>query len=417
MKQDMSYLKFIVSSLRNKPGRNLATVFCFAFIALNIFSGQILMAGAEGGVSRGISRMGADQIVVPAQYLVFLRGSSQNTTMTIVRAESSTFRINLSIMDTVGKVTGVSQMSPQLYVTTLNQPGLSPVPVDIFGIDPVTDFTIQPWLRQPLDEPLEPGEVMAGSGIVGDTGSKLSLFGHSYTVAGKLDPTQSSADHTIFLRLDDAYALAAEKGVIPPSAPRVLPGDVNALLIRDAPGEDSVAVFSGIRRSLSSSYPPSYVSVIGRNFALDPVSENIQDVPDILNSISAFVVIAALPLIALIAAMVTHERQREIGLLMSMGAKRNVIFFLVMAESLVLAAVGGIAGVGAGLGAFYLLNMQGALSGALQVTFAMPSISVIGRIAGMALLVVIFIGSISSFWPAYRSSTMNPYDAIRSEAA
>jgi ABC-type antimicrobial peptide transport system permease subunit len=30
--------------------------------------------------------------------------------------------------------------------------------------------------------------------------------------------------------------------------------------------------------------------------------------------------------------------------------------------------------------------------------------------------VVIFIGSISSFWPAYRSSTMNPYDAKRSEA-
>ena len=113
--------------------------------------------------------------------------------------------------------------------------------------------------------------------------------------------------------------------------------------------------------------------------------------------------------------MVTHERQREIGLLMSMGAKRNVIFFLVMAESLVLAAIGGIAGVVAGLGAFSLLNMQGILNSALQVTFAMPSVTEISLMAGMALLVVISIGSISSLWPAYRSSTMNPYDAIRSE--
>jgi ABC-type antimicrobial peptide transport system permease subunit len=47
--------------------------------------------------------------------------------------------------------------------------------------------------------------------------------------------------------------------------------------------------------------------------------------------------------------MVIHKRQREIGLLMSMGAKRNVIFFLVIAESLVLAATGGIASVAAGL--------------------------------------------------------------------
>ncbi len=415
MKQDMSYLKFIISGIRNRPGRNLATVFCFAFIAVNIFSGQILMAGAEGGVSRGISRMGADQIVVPSQYLIFLRGSGQNTTMTIVKAEPSTFRMNSSITDTVGDVPGVSQMSPQLYVTTVNLPGLSPTPVDIFGIDPVTDFTIQPWLRQPLDKPLDPGEVIAGSGIQGNPASKISLFGRSYTIAGKLDPTQSSADHTIFLRLDDAYALATEKGVLPPSAPRITPGVVNALLIRDAPGEDSGAVFNRIKHTLSYSYSPSYVAVIGRNSALDPVSENIQDVPDMLNIISAFVVIAALPLIALIAAMVTHERQREIGLLMSMGAKRRVIFFLVMAESLVLAAIGGIVGVGAGLGAFYLLNMQGTLSGALQVTFSMPSVTGISLIAGMALLVVISIGSISSFWPAYRSSTMNPYDAIRSE--
>jgi len=32
-----------------------------------------------------------------------------------------------------------------------------------------------------------------------------------------------------------------------------------------------------------------------------------------------------------------------------------------------------------------------------------------------ALSVVIAIGSIASLWPAYQSSRMNPYDAIRSE--
>ena len=69
-----------------------------------------------------------------------------------------------------------------------------------------------------------------------------------------------------------------------------------------------------------------------------------------------------------------------------------------MAESLVLAAIGGIAGVVAGSGAFYLLNTQGALNSALQVTFAMPAIASIALMAGMALLVVIAIGSISSLW-------------------
>ena len=415
MKQKMSYLMFIQASIRNKTGRNLATVFCFAFIAVNIFSGQLLMAGAEAGVNRGISRMGADQIVVPAQYLVFLRGSGQNSTMTIVRAEASTYRINATVMNTVGKVAGVSQMSPQLYVSTLNIPKISSTPVDLFGIDPVTDFTIQPWLRHPLKKPLGQGEIIVGNDIKGDVDSRISFFGHSYTIAGRLDPTQSSADRTMFLRLDDAYVLAAADGVIPVSAPRITSGDINAVLVRDLPGEDPGLVFTWIKQNLSYSYPSTYISVIGRHFALEPVTENIQNIPLLLNSISAFVVIAALPLIALIAAMVAHERQREIGLLMSMGAKRNAIFFLIISESVILAAVGGVIGVTASIIVFSLMNSRGVLNSALQVTFSMPAIAEIIIMGGIALAVVILMGSISSLWPAYRSSTMNPYEAIRSE--
>jgi putative ABC transport system permease protein len=415
MNYKMNYLTFIIAGIRNKPGRNLATVFCFAFIALNIFSGQFLMAGAEEGVDRGIFRMGADQVVVPAQYMVFLRGGGPDNTIAIVKVEPSTYRLNTSIMDTVRKVGGISKVSPQLYVTTLNSPKLSSSLVDVYGIDPETDFTIIPWLQHPLDHPLKSGEVIAGNEINVEVSSEISMPGHIYTIAGRLDPTQSSVDHTLFLRLDDAYTLATTDGIVPSSAPRIIPGDINGVLIQDSLVEDSDSVTARLRRELLLSFPSRDITVIGRHFTLDPVSQNVQGIPNLLNIISAFVVIAALPLIALIAAMVTHERQREIGLLRSMGAKRNAIFFVVIAESLVLAIIGGIAGVVAGLMAFTLLNTMGYLNGALQVTFSMPSLVEISLMAGVALLVVISIGSVSSLWPAYRSSMMNPYDAIRCE--
>ena len=57
---------------------------------------------------------------------------------------------------------------------------------------------------------------------------------------------------------------------------------------------------------------------------------------------------------------------------------------------------------------FSLLNTQGMLNSALQVTFAMPSVTETGMMGGIALVVVILMGSISSLWPAYRSSTMIP---------
>jgi putative ABC transport system permease protein len=161
----MGYATLIVASIRNKPGRNLATLFCFAFIAANIFSGQFLIAGASGGVNRSVERMGADHLVVPSQYMVFLRGAVSNSSVAIVVAEPSNFRIKANITEKIGDIPGISRMSPQLYVSTLNLPGLSSEPLDIYGFDPSTDFTIQPWLQKPLDAPLRTGEVIVGYAV------------------------------------------------------------------------------------------------------------------------------------------------------------------------------------------------------------------------------------------------------------
>ncbi len=415
MNQTMDVGTFIFASIRNKPGRNLATAFCFAFIAANIFSAQVLMAGSAAGVERGLTRMGADQLVVPIEYMASFPASGSGNTVAIVRVDPSPFRFNASIMDSLGKVTGISGMSPQLYVTTLDLPEFSSSPVEIFGIDPLRDFTIQPWLRQPLNKPLGPDEIIVGDGINGEISSGISLNDHVYTIVGRLDPTQSASDQTLFLRLDDAYTFATAGRIGFPPQPQISRGDINAVLVRDSAGEDPHSVETRIRRSLSSSSAPKSGAVIGQHFALDPVSREMQDIPAILNIISVLVVIAALPLIALIAAMVAQERQREIGLLKSMGAKKKDIFFIVIAESLVLAATGGIAGVGASFAALFLLNMLGILNSALLVSFQMPASPDIGMMAGLALFVVIAIGTLSSLWPAYRSSTMNPYDAIRNE--
>jgi putative ABC transport system permease protein len=411
----MGYLRYISAGLRNKPGRNLATFFCFAFIAANIFTGQFLIAGAADSVDRGMTRMGADHLVVPSQYMVFLRGSGPDNTIAIVMAEPSGYRIKSTIMNDIGSIGGVSAMSPQLYVSTLDLPALSPEPVHVYGIDPETDFTIRPWLQKPLEKTLGPGEVLIGQEITGEISGQISVGSRTYTVAGRLDPTRSSIDHTIFLRLDDAYTLAATGHIIPSSAPQIAPGDVNAVLIRDSPGEDQDAVQARIKRLFLSVPAYRYTSVIGKHFTLDPVADDIRAIPGFLNIISVFIVIVALPLIALIAAMVAHERQREIGLLKSMGAKRKSVFFLMIAEALILATAGGIVGVGGSLLALFLMDAQGILDSALQVSFRMPSSLEIGSMAVRALIVVIAICCISSLWPVYRSSTMNPYDAIRGE--
>ena len=411
MSQKLSLAGFILAGIQNRPGRNIATVFCFAFIAANIFSAQYLVAGIAGTLGDGASRTGADLLVIPTQYALLVKGTQMGPVSagTIIRVEPSAMRINRSVMDSIGRVPGVAAMSPQLYVASPTISALSPVPVDVYGIDPVTDFAVVPWLQEPRKKTLGPGEILVGNALSGDISSPVTIGTGTYTIAGRLDLTRSAVDHAVFMTLDDAYALAAEPGILPPATPPVQPGTVNAVLVAVEQGADPALVGARIQQPFSY----EYLRVLERHFSLKPVSQAARGLPAIMNTIAVIVILAALPLIALIAAMVAHERQREIGLLVAMGAKRNLIFFIIMTESLVLAITGAVIGIGASMGAFLLINSGQYIRISFLQGFQVPPFVETGMMAAVALCIVILIGSIAALSPAYRISRMNPYDAIR----
>jgi putative ABC transport system permease protein len=329
---------------------------------------------------------------------------------TIIRVEPSAMRINRSVMDSIGRVPDVSAMSPQLYVASLTIPALSPVPVDVYGIDPATDFTVGPWLQEPRKKTLGTGEILVGNAVSGDSSSPVKIGAGTYTIAGRLDLTRSAVDRSVFMTLDDAYALAAEPGILPPATPPVKPGTVNAVLVAVEQGADPA--LAGARIQQPFSY--EYLRVLERHFALRPASQAAQGLPAIMNIIAVIVILAALPLVALIAAMAAQERRREIGLLVAMGAKRNLVFVIVMAESLVLAITGAVIGIGASLGAFMLITDGRFIQVPFLQGFQVPPAPETVMMAAAALCMVILIGSIAALWPAWRISRMNPYDAIRS---
>jgi hypothetical protein len=157
-----SLFRFIAAGILHKHGRNLATAFGFALIAANIFSAQYLVAGTAGTIDEEVSRMGADLLVIPSQYSLLIRGNQMGPVSagTIIRVEPSSLRINTSLMDAIGRVPDVSSMSSQIYVATLSVPALSASPVDVYGIDPVTDFTVTPWLAEPPANALGHGEII-----------------------------------------------------------------------------------------------------------------------------------------------------------------------------------------------------------------------------------------------------------------
>jgi lipoprotein-releasing system permease protein len=117
--------------------------------------------------------------------------------------------------------------------------------------------------------------------------------------------------------------------------------------------------------------------------------------------------------IASIMVMSVMNRQREIGILKAMGAKRKQIIRIFALEGTFLALIGAIIGAGFGSALSLLLGRLRAASaaGARQIEFF--PIDLTAGIILTAVAVAVSVGFGASLYPASRAARVNPVEVIR----
>ena len=391
-------LGLIARSIIHRPVRNGALILAFAFIAASLFSGHYLLAGASDSVKSEIAKLGADLIVVPANY-------TADSEAVLLRGEPSTFFFDNSVVPQIRNVSGVEQVEPQIFIASLTASCCS-LPVQLIAIDPTQDFTITPWLEQKQEKPLAPDEIIVGSKIVAGGGTNLNFYGHSFIVAGKLDPTGTGLDTSIFLRTDDAYKMAEgskENSVKPLNLPR---GVASAVLVR----VNDAAEATNVSYRIVEQVPGT--RVLTSSALVSTVSDQLAGITRILDLSALVATLVSLPLIALISLMVANERRREIGVLRALGATRSMIFRLILGESVIIAAIGGILGIG--MSWIILVLFQSYISVMTRIPLSIPAVSSLVSISVLTFIVTVAVGGLAALYPAVRSALMEPYEAIRS---
>ena len=98
------------------------------------------------------------------------------------------------------------------------------------------------------------------------------------------------------------------------------------------------------------------------------------------------------------------ERTREIGLRMAVGAKRVHILLQFLIEAIIMTAIGGALGVGAGI----------AIARLMTAMIGWPTI-ISSQAIGVAFLFSLIVGIFFGLYPANKASKLNPIEALRYE--
>jgi len=106
--------------------------------------------------------------------------------------------------------------------------------------------------------------------------------------------------------------------------------------------------------------------------------------------------------------MSVFERTREIGLLRSLGWRRRRVLFLILGESLTLALLGGLAGVGLGVAAVFALNKSSSMLGMFGSQFS-------SDLFIRAFVTMVVLGLVGGAYPAWWASRLLPLEALRYE--
>ena len=190
--------------------------------------------------------------------------------------------------------------------------------VQLIGVDPEHDFTIARWLETHPGVVMGKDDIIVGSRIDGDTGSDLKFYGHTFHIAGKLDPTgMMGIDMVVFTRIEDVYAMAEESGIKAERTLAIPQGMVSSVLVTVEPGISPVVVGDEIRKQIPGTRTITPTSL------LTTVTLHIAGITSLLYGSAVVVMLISIPLLAFISFTVSHELRQEIALLGALGVTRD----------------------------------------------------------------------------------------------
>jgi len=395
----LNLVKLAVSNLRRKVVRTVLLLVVSALVSGTLLSATVFIFGMQNALKIGTYRLGADILVVPAK-------NEEQARTALLAGKPTSFYMDRSVLDRIRKVEGVKVASPQIFIQPSSFTCCYNVDVFLIAFDPATDFTVMPWLDKSSGQKIVGDEVIAGREMPVMTGAVIPFFGTPFKVVGTMEPTgMKYFDQSIFMTMDAAYRMA-ENSVTRSQQPIQLDNSkISAVLVK------TDGAISPERVALRIMHDLDEVKAIASDEVVNTVRNQLSGLLAGIVTVCGVLWTMGLFMIGFAFYMIVNERQRELGMLRAMGAKRSQVFSLIVLEAVIITLAGGILGIGMGFGLLFAL--EGLIRTSLQLPYLMPASMLVQELVVGSLFFSTLTGLVSALLPAFSASRLEPYEAIR----
>ncbi|MBI5556295.1 MAG: ABC transporter permease [Deltaproteobacteria bacterium] len=381
-------------NVARKIFRNLILALAVSLLVALLSFALLFTKAVREDIDAATRRLGADIVIVP----------SEAKTMAdefILESVIKTFYMDDLVFDSVMDLPEIAAGTYQIYLHTLSSGCCSIDEGQVIAFNPDTDFVVTPWLKGAKQ--LNEGEVFIGSYVYDYLGliSTAKLFGSGVKIVGHLEETGTGLDRGIFMRIDDLNKISKE------AMGEYAPGNISIIFLKVKEGADVDQVVAKIRKINPR------IGIMTRGSIGADVRDTLQDILKIFSITIAISSILAILLAWSTFTAMTNERQREVGILRALGARRHHIVQMFLGEAFIISLAGGLLGIGLGHGLIIYLADDFNLLTRLGAHSVLTPANIL--LSGVAMLSGITVCLIGALAPVLRLARMEPLLAIKEE--
>jgi putative ABC transport system permease protein len=399
----ISLIKLAYQNLQVRQLRFYIILIGVSVVIGALFASSILITGIYYSLDKGLSKLGADILVIPKESLVNLKSA-------LLTGEPSAFYMDSSVLNSMRDIKGIKRVSGQVFLTSATGECCIVGNSFLIGFDPADDFTVMPWVDKKSTEPLPGDGAIVGAMSIWQPGDKIQFYGVPLRVWGKLERTGIGLyDNAIFFSIEKAYEMS-EKSQTDSSVKPLKPivGKISGALVQLSVG----AKIPFITFALLKENPDLKVVTTG-----NIQTSARQTTVAVFFGVVVLIVILVLSNILMINAIfsaVVNERKREIGIIRAIGATKTAIFKLITYESTMISLISGIAGMV--VGGLLLKVFQRSIIfylKLLNIPFMLPPVDLILLMAAASIVIAFIMGISGSTYPAMVAVRIDPHETMK----